>query len=301
MLQEVVDEYLLSLSSEVREDERGRTGGGNGGNANTTAAYRNDLHQLCTYLMQQDIANWPQVSREHIAGYILEMREGQAYRSATIARKLAALKSFFRYMQRMEYIASNPVETLEAPRVQKELPGVLSAEQIGSLFHQIEVETPTGQRDLAMLHMLYATGMRVTELISLNLSDFDPVSATVTCSGRKGRNKRERLLPLTPLVVEAVQQYLQHVRSRLVVHHPEEQALFVNHHGEPLTRQGFWLIIKGYARQAGITEITPHMLRHSFAMMMLNRGMELRSLQELLGHAHITTTQVYRQLVRTKK
>src|SRR5579863_8961056 len=153
MLQEAVDEYIVSLSSGRREDERGRSGSGRG-NANTTAAYRNDLHQLCTYLMQQNITNWPQVTREQIAAYLLEMREGQAYRSATIARKLAALKSFFRYMQRMEYIASNPVEDLEAPRVQKEPPGVLNAEQVGSLFRQIEVETPTGQRDLAMLHML---------------------------------------------------------------------------------------------------------------------------------------------------
>jgi len=292
MLQEAVDEYIASLSS--KEDERGRS------NHNTTAAYRNDLNQLCTYLKQQEIDNWPQVTREHVTGYILEMRESQAYRPTTVARKIAAFKSFFRYIRNNGYIASDPVEKLEAPHVQKELPGVLSAEQISSLFRQVEVETPAGQRDLAMLHMLYTTGMRVTELVSLNMADFDASRATVVCPGRNGQNRRERVLPLPAIAVEAVQQYIQTARPRLMLRHPEEEALFLNHHGERLTRQGFWLIIKGYARQAGITTITPHMLRHSFAMLMLKGGMELRSVQELLGHAHISTTQVYSQLVRTK-
>jgi integrase/recombinase XerD len=292
MLQEAVDEYITSLSS--REDERGRS------NQNTTAAYRNDLNQLCAYLQQQEVDNWPQVSRDHIAGYILEMHDSQAYRLTTIARKIAAFKSFFRYMRSQGYLVSNPVEKLEAPRVQKELPGVLSAEQINSLFHRVEVETPAGQRDLAMLHMLYATGMRVSELVSLNIADFDAALATVVCPGRNGRNKRERVLPVSPIALATVQQYIQAARPRLMLRHPEEEALFLNHHGERLTRQGFWLIIKGYARQAGITTITPHMLRHSFAMLMLKGGMELRSVQELLGHAHISTTQVYSQLARTK-
>ncbi|HYL44081.1 MAG TPA: tyrosine-type recombinase/integrase [Ktedonobacteraceae bacterium] len=293
MLQEAVEEYIASLSS--YEDERGRS------NQNTTAAYRNDLGQLCTYLSQHDIENWPQVTREHIAGYLLEMREGQAYRPTTIARKIAALKSFFRYMRSMGYIALDPVEKLEAPRIQKELPGVLSAEQISSLFRQVEVETPAGLRDLAMLHMLYATGMRVTELVSLNMGDFDAQQATVVCPGRNGRNKRERVLPLPPIAVEATQHYIEKARPRLMQHHPDELALFLNHHGERLTRQGYWLIIKGYARQADITNITPHMLRHSFAMLMLKGGMELRSVQERLGHAHISTTQVYSQLARAKR
>jgi integrase/recombinase XerD len=151
-----------------------------------------------------------------------------------------------------------------------------------------------------MLQMLSATGMRVSELVSLNLDDFDAEHASVVCPGRNGRSKRERVLPLSATAVEATKQYLESARLRLMVRHPEEQALFLNHHGERLTRQGFWLIIKGYARQAGITNITPHMLRHSFALLMLQGGMELRSVQELLGHAHISTTQVYSQLARTE-
>ena len=290
MLQEGVDQYIASLSLK----EQGREGA----NHNTIVAYRNDLNQVCVYLKRQQIENWQQVNREHITDYLLEMREGQAYRPTTIARKLAALKAFFRYMQNTGIITSNPIEKLDAPRVQRELPHVLSQEQIASLFRQVKVETPAGQRDLAMLHILCATGMRVSELISLNLADFDAERATIVCPGRSSRSKRERVLPLSPETVEATKHYLATARPLLVARHPEEQALFLNRHGERLTRQGFWLIIKSYARQANISEITPHMLRHSFAILMLQGGMELRSVKELLGHAHISTTQVYSQLAR---
>jgi integrase/recombinase XerD len=290
MLQDVIDEYVASLSSKEQ--------GHGGTNLNTVVAYRNDLKQVCSYLKRQQIENWQQVTHEHIEGYLLEMRDAQAYRPATIARKLAALKTFFRYMENSGIISSDPIEKLGAPRIQRELPHILSPEQITDLFRQVDVETPAGKRDFAMLHMLYATGMRVSELISLNLGDFDAINATVVCPGRNGRSKRVRVLPLSTIVVEATNRYLQFARPRLMTRHPDEQALFLNHHGERLTRQGFWLIIKGYARQAGITEITPHMLRHSFAILMLQGGMELRSVQELLGHAHISTTQVYNQLAR---
>jgi len=290
MLQEVIDEYFASLSLKGQ--------GQNGTNQNTIVAYRNDLNQVCIYLRRQQIENWQQVTHEHIEGYLLEMREAQAYRPSTIARKLAALKTFFRYMLSTGVISSDPIEKLDAPHIQRELPHVLSQEQIAILFRQVDAETPAGMRDLAMLHMLCATGMRVSELISLNQHDFNAEGATIICPGRNGRSKRERVLPLPPVTVEATKQYLATARPRLMTRHPEEQTLFLNHHGERLTRQGFWLIIKGYARQAGITEITPHMLRHSFAIMMLQGGMELRSVQELLGHAHISTTQVYSQLAR---
>jgi len=292
MLQEAVEEYLATLSSSAQEDERGRN------NHNTIDAYRNDLTQFCAYLGLHGIENWPQVNSEQLAGYLLEMREAQAYRPTTIARKIAALKAFFRYLRGQEYVASDPVEKLESPRVTKELPHVLSGEQVTSLFRQVDSATPSGQRDLAMLHMLSTTGMRVTELVSLNLGDFDEAQATVAVPGRSRGSKRERVLPLPAITVEAIKHYLEKARPHFAARHPEQEALFLNHHGERLTRQGFWLIIKGYARQAGITNITPHMLRHSFAMMMLKDGMELRSVQELLGHAHITTTQVYSQLAR---
>jgi integrase/recombinase XerD len=290
MLQEIIDEYIASLS--LQGEERGGT------SQNTVVAYRNDLKQVCSYLKRQQIENWQQVTHEHIADYLLEMRDAQAYRPATIARKLAALKSFFRYLQSTGIVTSDPIEKLDTPHIQRELPHILSQEQINDLFRQVDVETPAGKRDFAMLHMLYATGMRVSELISLNLGDFDADGATIVCPGRSGRNQRVRVLPLSTTAVEATNRYLEMARPGLTTRRPEEQALFLNHHGERLTRQGFWLIIKGYARQAGITEITPHMLRHSFAILMLQGGMELRSVQKLLGHAHISTTQVYNQLAR---
>jgi integrase/recombinase XerD len=290
MLQEVIDEYIASLS--LKEQSH------NGTNQNTVVAYRNDLNQVCIYLKQQQIENWGQVTHEHIAGYLLEMREGQAYRPSTIARKLAALKTFFRYIQSAGIVTTDAIEKLDAPRIQRELPHVLSPQQISNLFCQVDVTTPAGKRDLAMLYMLNATGMRVSELISLDTGDFDEELATIVCPGRNGRSKRGRVLPLSTLAVETTKRYLVTARPSLITRHPCEQALFLNHHGERLTRQGFWLIIKGYARQAGINEITPHVLRHSFAILMLQEGMELRSVQELLGHAHISTTQVYSQLAR---
>lgn len=298
MLQDAINAFISSLST--REQGRG------GNNQNTVLAYRNDLNQLRAYLEAQGVENWLQVTHDHIEAYVYTMREDHGYRPTTIARKLAALKSFFRSLHEQGAIETEPVEGLEMPRVQKAPPNVLSAEQIHRLFNQVEVETSAGQRDLAMLHVLYATGMRVSELVSLNLDDFDPARSTITCAAHNGqsrsggRNRRERVLPLPEVAVVATQQYLADARPVLIVHHPEERALFLNHHGERLTRQGFWLIIKGYARQAGIISITPHMLRHSFAIHMLNDGMELRSVQELLGHAHISTTQVYSQLARLK-
>ncbi len=291
MLQENVDDYIAALSP--KENERVGT------NLNTVMAYRNDLNQLCHYLQELGVEDWSQVTRVQLADYLTNMREGQSYRPTTVARKLAAFKSFFRYLRKEAHIEGNPVEELEAPSIPKEPPQVLTVEQINSLFEQVNVGTIAGQRDLAMLHMLYATGMRASELVSLRVDDFDKEQATIVCPGRNAQTRRERTLPLSPLVVETTMQYLTKARPRLA-RHPEERALFLNHHGESLTRQGFWLIIKGYARLAGISEITPHMLRHSFAMLMIRGGMELRSVQELLGHAHISTVQVYNQMAYAK-
>jgi integrase/recombinase XerD len=293
MLQEAVDDYIAVLSAKQYA--------GNGNNRNTIMAYRNDLNQLCGYLAQQGVEDWQKVNREHIDAYLLEMREGLAYRPTTIARKLAALKSFFRYLLTVrKELSTNPVEKLEAPRVQKDLPQVLSVEQVNNLFSHVHTATPGGLRDLAMLHMLYATGMRASEIVSLDLDNFDAEHATVLCVGRNSQKRRERLLPLPAVAVTAIRHYLKEGRSRLLKREGEN-SLFLNHHGERLTRQGFWLIIKGYARQAGIVNITPHMLRHSFAIVMLQEGMELRNVQELLGHAHISTTQVYSSLVCAKQ
>ena len=295
MLQEAVEVYIATLSA--RECERG-SGGNNGNNKNTIMAYRNDLNQFCVYLARRDVQDWSQVTGEEIERYLQEMREGLAYRPTTVARKLAALKSFFRHQCLNGILDVDPVENIESPRVPKSPPQILSAEEISSLFGVVEVDTPGGRRDLSMLHILCATGMRASELVSLDLADFDAEQFAVLCPGRNSRPDSRRMLTLSTIAVEATLQYLRTARPRLA-RHGSESALFLNHHGERLTRQGFWLIIKGYARQAGITDITPHVLRNSFAITMLQEGVELRSLQEILGHAHISTTQLYRQLVDT--
>jgi integrase/recombinase XerD len=286
MLQEDVERYSVALSAKMQ------THGGN--NRNTLLAYQNDLKQLCSYLERQGLECWKQVTLDHITAYLLWMRDEQLFRPATIARKFAACKSFFNYLRTTGVIVENPIVTLKPPHVQKGLPAVLNNDQISRLFQQVDQSTVVGKRDLAMLQLLYATGMRVSELASLNISSIDFEQAVVCCPGH-GRSGRERLLPLPDYVVATLQSYLNEGRPHLL-HNEKVVSLFLNHRGEGLTRQGFWLIIKGYARQAGIISITPHMLRHSFAILLLNDGVELRSVQERLGHAHISTTQMYHQL-----
>lgn len=275
MLQDAVDNYIAALS--IKEDERAGT------NINTVMAYRNDLNQLGFYLQKQNVEQWSQVTHEHIMGYLLDMREGQFYRPTTIARKLAACKSFFRYLRKELFIESDPVDQLEVPHISKEPPQILTVEQISSLFRAVPKDTVAGQRDFTMLHMQYATGMRASELVALNVQDVNIEQATVLHAGRSTVTHSEQLLSLHPSAVETLTFYLARTRPRLVKQR-EEQAFFLNHHSERLTRQGFWLIVKGYARQVGIEEITPHMLRHSFATLMVRGGADLRSVQELLEH-----------------
>ncbi|MBE3560228.1 MAG: tyrosine-type recombinase/integrase [Ktedonobacteraceae bacterium] len=289
MLQETVEHYIASLcagDSEQGENKR-----------NTLLAYRNDLNQLCKYLTLQGLEEWSLVEQKHITDYLLTMKDVHAYRPATIARKFAACKAFFRYLYKTHGIADNPIEQLKAPRLQKDLPQVIGAEQVDALLHLVDVETISGKRDLAMLRLLYATGLRASELVALNVADFDPGKALMHCAGVGGL-KRERMLPLPVQALEALQCYLQEARPQLLCR-ADEPALFLNHRGERLTRQGFWLIIKRYAYRAGISDVTPHALRHHFAVAQLKEGKELDSVRELLGHAHISTTQIYSQLAES--
>jgi integrase/recombinase XerD len=271
---------------------------------NTVSAYRNDLSQFVEYLDAEATRQGSSgfalatIDRERIAGFLLYLRE-RGYSAASLARKVAAIKSFFQYLHQRGEVPANPTIGLGSPEVKKTLPQTVGASDLQTLLDFArQRESPEGLRDHAMLRLLSATGMRVSELVALNLEHIDMEQATILCAGRNGRNRRQRVLPLSALALEQIKNYLQHARPRLIHNHPGEQALFVNHHGERLTRQGFWLIIKGYARQAGITGITPHMLRHSFAILMLQKGKDLRSVQELMGHAHIATTQIYSQLAR---
>ncbi len=273
--------------------------------ANTLAAYNNDLNQFADYLVSHADApvadgvpngqdDLTVMGRDSVMGFFLHLRE-KGYTPSTIARKTAAIKSFFHFLASKGFIAEDPTASIDSPRISKSLPRAASVEEIDELLEApTRATTPEALRDKAMFELLYATGMRVTELVSLNLGDVDQANGSVSCSGRTaGKGTRQRTIPVHATAIRSVQDYLEKARPFLV-RDAEEQALFVNHRGDRLTRQGFWLILKQWAQNAGIkTEITPHTLRHSFALHMLKNGVDLRAVQQLLGHAHISTTQIY--------
>lgn len=282
-MDEAVEEFVGALTSARRSSP------------NTLGAYRTDLRQLSDFVRRRGITRWDEVTPANIADFVLHLRE-RGYAATSIARKVAALKSFFHHLYATQRISRDPAEAVQAPKVAKYLPHALTHEEVQRLFDEVKAATSVGQRDLAMLHTIYATGMRVTELISLDVSHIDFAHGQVRC-GTSGR--KERLLPLSLPAQSSISLYMNEGRRGLQ-READETALFLNHHGQRLTRQGFWLIIKGYARAAGIADITPHTLRHSFALDMLGRGLELRSVQELLGHANISTTHVYQQMRRAQ-
>ena len=260
---------------------------------NTIAAYRNDLGQFVAHLRQeQGIAAWDAVSQQHLITYLLHLRERQ-YAAATVARKTAATRSFFHYLVEQGVLATDPSAAVTSPRVEKYVPRAITPEEVERLLAQpAKGAGAEALRDRAMLETLYSTGMRVGELVALDLACVELESERVRCLGKGGR---ERLVPLKPSAARAVRDYLHRGRGRLA-RSADAQAVFLNHRGQRLTRQGFWLILKGYARDAGIYDITPHTLRHSFAAHELHNGVELRSVQQMLGHVSIATTQIYQQL-----
>lgn len=259
---------------------------------NTVAAYRNDLSQFTTFVQERGV-DWRTVDRDFIAGYLSHLKERE-YASSTVARKIAAIKSFFHFLVSQGDLKEDPTATLDSPQVRKRLPKTISQEDIERLLAEPSKSTSAkSRRDRAFLELLYATGLRVTELVSLDLDDVNLASGTVRCTS-KGR--KERIIPVRGRAVQALTDYLQQGRSQLLKKR-DEKALFLNHRGQRLTRQGLWLIIKGYVRAVGLDqEITPHTLRHSFATHLLDEGADLRHVQELLGHANISTTQVYTQV-----
>jgi len=258
---------------------------------NTTAAYRTDLEQLCTFLQERSLDGWHAVTHDDMLAFMLFLRE-RRYATSTVARRTAAVKSFFSYLATLQLIASDPTSQIDSPRVDRYPPKAISQHQMDELLElPLRSSTPEGMRDKAMLELLYATGMRVSELVALCASDVSLDAGTVRCVGKAGR---ERVLPLTPTAATAVEEYLDAARAQIARGASEEsEALFLNHRGKRLTRQGFWLILKGYADQVGLHELTPHTLRHSFAAHMLDGGAELREVQERLGHASLSTTQIY--------
>lgn len=276
-----------------------------GASENTIAAYRNDLSQFDNFLSNGNgpadsngngnPTDWRKINKDTIVTYVLELKN-RRYAGASVARKVAAMKSFFQFLHAEGEIKQNPTENVASPRVGKTLPKPLTVKQVDELLEQpSKRKTPEALRDQAMLELLYATGLRVTELVSLDLDSItlDKRSPTARCMGK---GAKERAVPIHAQALRALLVYLNDGRPRLVKN-KKERALFVNRRGERLTRQGFWLILKQYAKEAAIEgPVTPHSLRHSFATHMLRGGAPLRNVQELLGHANISTTQVYTRI-----
>ena len=265
--------------------------------ANTRQAYERDLRLFCKTLDFKNSDALVNVSREQITGYMTHLKE-KGLAAATIARKLAAIKAFYRFMTAEGYMDANPAEVVEAGTKGIKLPRVLSEDEVVRLLNQPDITTAEGFRDRTMLEVLYATGMRVSELINLTLERVDLNMKYIIAFGK---GSKERIVPLGSVAAEFLQQYLEKVRPKLTHEDRNTNIVFLAFGGHELTRQRFWQIIRGYGRKANINKaLTPHILRHSFATHLLDNGADLRSVQELLGHSDISTTQIYTHLTNKR-
>ena len=255
---------------------------------NTVQSYRRDLMQMITYLEEKEIREAAKVTKTSLHGYILHMEE-QGKAATTISRMMAAMKAFFNYECMQACIRRNPAESLHAPKVEKKAPVVLRVDQVSALLAQPSGQTPKEIRDKAMLALLYATGIRVSELIGIQMEDINMNIGFLVC--RDG--ERERTIPFGRSAKAALEEYLEHARNELL-RGKGSDYFFVNCTGGAMSRQGFWKIIKYYGEKAGIEEdITPHTLRHSFAAHLIARGADMRAVQTILGHSDMATTQMY--------
>lgn len=265
--------------------------------ANTRQAYERDLRLFCKTLGFKNSDALVNVSREQITGYMTQLKE-KGLAAATIARKLAAIKAFYRFMTAEGYMDANPAEVVEAGTKGIKLPRVLSEDEVVRLLNQPDITTAEGFRDRTMLEVLYATGMRVSELINITLERVDLNMKYIIAFGK---GSKERIVPLGSVAAEFLQQYLEKVRPKLTHAGRNTNIVFLAFGGHELTRQRFWQIIRAYGRKANINKaLTPHILRHSFATHLLDNGADLRSVQELLGHSDISTTQIYTHLTNKR-
>ncbi len=263
---------------------------------NTLESYSRDLKQYYGFLSGDTQIPLESASQSTIVAYLMFLRK-QGKATATIARRLAALKAFYQFLVKENYVANDPTGELSSPKLERKLPKVLTVDEVERLLSQPDFSHPAGKRDKAMLELLYATGIRVSELVNLDVEDIDLQEGFIRCVGK---GSKERVVPIGEMAVVALRSYLENARLRLIAE-PKERAVFVNHHGRRLTRQGFWKIVKKYAQQAFIRkEITPHTLRHSFATHLLENGADIRAVQEMLGHADISTTQIYTHVTKDR-
>ncbi|MDP4094432.1 MAG: site-specific tyrosine recombinase XerD [Bacillota bacterium] len=262
---------------------------------NTLQSYRRDIEQYISYLREMNLQNISTTNKTTVIAYLLSLqKKGRA--TSTISRNLASIRSFYQYIAKNKLIDHDPTSDLESPKVEKKLPQILSTKEVELLLDQPKCTDLKGYRDKAMLELLYATGIRVSELINLDTQDINLDMGFIKCN----KGNRERMIPIGSMAISAIQEYLAKARS-LLIQRNDEKAMFVNINGRRLTRQGFWKIIKQYKNQAKISkDITPHTLRHSFAAHLLENGADLRSIQEMLGHSDISSTQIYAQIAKNK-
>ena len=262
--------------------------------SNTLSSYLRDVGQYTRWLEGEGLAP-EQAAQSDVEAYMRAL-SAKGKSVSTVTRSLASLKSFYTYLLGAGRVEVNPAKGLAPAKVERKLPQILTSKEVELFLEQPEPSDAKGCRDRAMLELLYATGIRVSELIGLDLDHLNLSAGFIRCASRG----RERIIPLYPAAVRALQDYVEHVRPQMI-ERPDEKALFVNMNGERMSRQGFWKIIKHYQEKAGIhKDITPHTLRHSFAAHLLENGADLRSIQEMLGHADISSTQIYAQLVNQK-
>lgn len=260
--------------------------------ANTLDSYRRDVEHFLKYLDSKGLGGPADADTDFLNGYVKRLKsDGRS--NSTITRHIASIRCFYRFLILRRLADSNPAKAVKLEKAQKKLPQILSGQEIELLLSQPDVKEVKGCRDKAMLELLYATGIRASELVALNVEDINLHTGMLYCN--KGR--AERLIPVYQTAISAISDYILRGRAQIIT--PEGgQALFVNLNGRRLTRQGFWKIVKGYAGRAGIVkEITPHTLRHSFALHLLENGAELKDIQAMLGHADISSTQVYMHLL----
>ena len=261
--------------------------------ANTLSSYIRDLNQFRTWLLDSGVTDLRKVKKETINEYLLHMTQiGKS--PATVTRSTASIKSFYAYLLQSGAIKANPAKSVAAMKVERKYPEILTNREVELFLEQPKCVDEKGFRDHAMLELLYATGIRVSELIGLNVTDVNLTVGFIRCTS----HGKERIIPLYAAAVKALREYIESIRPRIIADE-NEPALFVNMNGERMSRQGFWKIIKYYQEKAEISkDITPHTLRHSFAVHLLENGADLRSIQEMLGHADISSTQIYTHVIQ---
>jgi len=265
--------------------------------ANTQLAYNRDLRKFVSFLQEKcRKGKIGDITKQDIISFLFwQLDQGVAY--STVARALSSIRTFYKFLILEGYITVNPTADLETPRIKRKLPQILSIEEVDKLMEQPNVALPLGIRDRAMLEVMYGTGIRVSELLSLQVEDINITAGFLRCMGK---GKKERIIPVNQAAVNWVQRYLSRARSFLVKNYLE-RTLFVNANGRKMSRQGFFKILSRYAQNSGLEkEVTPHTLRHSFATHLLENGADLRAVQEMLGHADISTTQIYTHLTKTR-